>query len=847
MSSVRRALPLVLALCGCTVLTRAGEPPSDVGAGALKILQPDGTPVGGCPLRHTAVVADVAGFCARVTVRQVFQNPTDRKIEAVYVFPLPQDAAVDDMVMIVGDRRVVGQIHEREQARQIYEAARSAGHVAGLLDQERPNIFTQAVANIEPGAEVTIEISYVEILKFEAGTFEWVFPMVVGPRYIPGRPTSTIPPVAPEHAGKVSRVDPDGAAQGAAEPQGTGWAPDTDEVPDASRITPPVVKPGYRAGHDISITVNVDGGAPLAELASELHDVDITMDDAQQAVVTLKEQAELPNRDFVLRYRLAGEDIADALLLHADERGWYFTLLVQPPPRVQPARIVPRELVFVLDTSGSMTGFPIEKARQVMDRAIDGMQPRDTFNVITFSGDTRILWDAPRPATAENLAAAKAFLGAHRGSGGTEMMKAIDAALVQSAQRSGPGSAPPIRVVCFMTDGYVGNDLEIIGAVRRNAGTTRVFSFGIGNSVNRFLLEGLAQAGRGAAEFVTLEGQADEAARRFHERILAPVLTDVTIDWGGLPVFDVVPALVPDLFSETPVVVHGRLAGPAAGTIHLRGNTGNGAYELPLVVEVPASTPENPELASLWARARIADLMLADYEALQRGDFPPVLKQQIIDLGLQYRLMTQFTSFVAVEELTVTAGGEPVTIAVPVEMPDGVSYEGVFGADREGDVTFCLTARPASAGMAGGTMRMKAPSTVPAEAREQGKRVRSAEWRAGDGADDVPAPDSPDAPAADPRSKLAAYLQDLAGKVEQAGRDGSYELGKLRVVAYRVDVIVELTDTSDATRAALEELGFAVSADSKAGTLLIGSLDVRKLEDLARLPQVRGVRAVVEP
>ena len=414
--------------------------------GELQIISPDGKPAGACPLKHTDVQADIAGFVGRTTVRQVFHNPTERKIEAIYIFPLPHDAAVDDMIMTVGDRRILGQIKEREEARAIYEAAKAAGHVASLLDQERPNIFTQSVANIEPGVEVTIEISYVETLKYEDGVFEWVFPMVVGPRYIPGDPTSKIPPVSPANQGKVVEPDRRGVNEGPNDPQGTGWAPDTTQVPDASKITPPVTKEGMRAGHDISLAVRIDGGMPIYDVASELHEIETAPlnADASAINVALKDQAEIPNRDFILRYRLATEDIGDAFLVHADERGTFFTLVLQPPRRVLPQKVVPRELVFVLDTSGSMSGFPIEKAKEMMSKAIEAMLPTDTFNLITFSGDTRILWDTPRPATDKNVAEAQAFLAGRSGGGGTEMMKAIDAALVQQHSQ-GAGVAASSR------------------------------------------------------------------------------------------------------------------------------------------------------------------------------------------------------------------------------------------------------------------------------------------------------------------------------------------------------------------------------------------------------------------
>jgi len=818
---------LLLSVCGV-----AWADDSFVPGGALEILGDAGQPVGACPLKHTHVEADVVGFVGRVTVTQTFHNPLDRKIEAVYVFPLPQNAAVDDMTMTVGDRRVVGLIKPKDEAREIYEAAKEAGHVAGLLDQERPNIFTQSVANIEPGVEVIIEISYVETLKYEDGLFEWVFPMVVGPRYIPGHPTSKTPPATPEHRGKVSELDERPGREGQDETKGTGWAPDTDQVPDASRITPPVVKPGFRAGHDISLTVHIEAGMELYDLTSVLHQVKIESDTTHTATVSLKNETEIPNKDFILRYRLATEDIADAFLVHNDQRGSFFTMVLQPPRRVIPDQVVPRELIFVLDTSGSMRGFPVDKAKEVMSKAIDAMGPDDTFNLITFAGQTKILWSEPRPNTPENRREATQFLEWQRGSGGTEMMTAINAALRQTVDTG------PIRIVCFMTDGYVGNDLEIIDAVKHNAGTTRVFSFGIGNSVNRFLLDGMAHAGRGEVEYVTLQSQGAAAVERFHERILAPVLTDIEIDWGGLPVSEVYPKHFPDLFSAKPVMIHGRLTGPAIGTITLRGQTGDGPFERLIQIggeQADAQEEDHEALASLWARAKVKDLLMQDLTGAQRGNIREDLKNLIIATGVEFRLLTQFTSFVAVEEMTVTVGGKPTKIAVPVEMADGVSYEGVFGENsprRRG------LARASVSSMAGFSQSASKGGVV------KKKRARLAGGRHfREDARTLELVESEQ--RLEPVSKLSGSLADLAGKVADLGTDGNLTWGELRVIDYRVDVMIRLSDTSPETLEALKKLGFTKTGESKiAGGILIGTIDVRKLLKLAELQAVIRVTPV---
>jgi Ca-activated chloride channel family protein len=620
--------------------------PGKVTQGALQVMGSDGRPRAECPLKHTDVKAEVSGQLARVTVTQEFHNPFRDKIEAVYVFPLPQSAAVDDMTMIVGDSTVKGKIKRREEAQAIYEAAREAGQTAGLLDQERPNIFTQSVANIVPGAEVKITISYVEFLRYEEGTYEFVFPMVVAPRYIPGQPV-----------GK----------------RGGGWAPDTNKVPDASRITPRVAPKGLRAGHDISIEVKLDAGVPIDGLQSTLHEVDVARTDDHRAVVRLKDQATIPNKDFILKFDVAGKKISDAVMTHRGAQGGFFTMILQPPERVTAADVTPKELVFVLDTSGSMEGFPIEKAKETMKLALDNLYPEDTFNLITFAGDTHVLFPQPVPATRENLQRAQRFLASRQGSGGTEMMSAIRAALSPSDEQD------HVRIVCFMTDGEVGNDMEIISEVKKHP-NARVFAFGIGSSVNRFLLDKMAEHGRGEVEYVTLEDDGSAAARRFHERVRNPLLTDIEIDWAGLPVADVYPKRLPDLFSAKPLILTGRYTSAARGVIRLRGNLAGQNFVKEIPVELPESQTEHDSLATLWARTRIDDLMSQDFDGIQNDDPQPEVREAITQLGLEYRLMTQFTSFVAVEEMTVTDGGQPRRIDVPVETPEGVSHEGVFGA-----------------------------------------------------------------------------------------------------------------------------------------------------------------------
>ena len=617
-----------LLLLGLLVCAGTGIYAQNITQGSLFASDPSGKQLGACPLKHTAVNVDISGFVARVRVVQEFENNFTFPIEALYTFPLSQNGAVDEMTMLIGKRTVRGKILKREEARKVYEAAKAEGKTAALLDQQRPNIFTQSVANVMPGESVKIEISYVETLKYEDGAYEFVFPMVVGPRYMPA------------------------------------------SVTDAAKIAPPIA--ADRAGHDVSVNVNLNAGVPVESIRSSSHQIEQLNYSPNVARVSLRNEKVIPNKDFVLRYDVTGKRIEDAVIAHRSARGGFFTMILQPPDIPAPEDRTPKEIVFVLDTSGSMYGFPIDKAKEAMKLSLDGLYPEDNFNLITFAGDTHVLFEEPVPATQANIETARAFLDEHRGGGGTEMMKAIKAALDPS------DSKEHLRVVCFMTDGYVGNENEIIAEVQRHP-KARVFSFGVGDSVNRFLLDKMAEAGRGEVEYVALNDDGSRAAKRFYERVRTPMLTDISIDWNGMPVSDVYPSNPGDLFSAKPVIVTGRFAGGRKGSIKLKGNIAGQPYEREIAVSLPDAEPANDSLASLWARMRIDQLS----GELLNSPSADALTKQITDLGLEFRLMTQFTSFVAVENRVVNQNGQPVTVEVPIEIPNGVNINTAVGDQQQ--------------------------------------------------------------------------------------------------------------------------------------------------------------------
>lgn len=614
----------------CLFLTVSAFSQTDkITEGSLRVINAEGKTKGLCPLKNTEVKAEISGFLSRVTVTQTFQNPFPDKIEAVYTFPLPNDAAVDDMTINIGDRFIKSKIMERQKAQETYEQAKQEGKIAALLEQQRPNIFTQAVANISPNAEIKVIISYVETLKYADGIYEFTFPMTIGERYIPVSKTEN--PLSSSETG----------------------------VSDAEKISPSRTD---FPEHNISLEIKLDAGVSIETLASNTHEIESQQFSASQFFIKLKNEGEIPNRDFVLKFKTAGERIEDAILAHKNGDSGFFSLILQPPDKVFPTDTMPKEIVFVLDTSGSMDGFPIEKAKEAMMLSLKGLNPNDTFNLITFAGDTAILFEKPVSATSENLQKAKDFLVSRKSGGGTEMMKAIKAALEPSDSNN------HLRVVCFMTDGLVGNEFEIINEVK-NHPAARVFAFGIGSSVNRFLLDEISREGRGEVEYVALTDDGSAAAKRFYERVRNPLLTDISLEFQGVQIDETFPSNIPDLFDSKPVFVVGRYAKGGNGKVILHGKVQGQIFSREIAFNFPEQNAGNDVLATLWARRKVADLMAQDLQGLQTGNFKDELKQTLTNLGIEYRLLTQFTSFVAVDEKTIIENGVPKRVEVPVTNP----------------------------------------------------------------------------------------------------------------------------------------------------------------------------------
>ena len=606
----------------------------------------------GLPLKHTHVDAELRAHFAEVTVTQTFVNEATDPIEVVYAFPLPENSAVSRMRIVVGDHVIESEVKKREVAKAIYDEAKTEGHTAALLEQERPNIFTQSLANLPPGEDIDVEIEYLQALSWDAGEYEFVFPMVVGPRFIPGQPTGTT--------------------------QGVGTSPDTDQVPDASRISPPVVGEGMRRGDDFTIEVRAAPGFPIADWSVPTHRV---LADPHDGMLDLKlaKADELPNRDFVLRYRTEATAPKATLLLGKPDAGGtgHYAVVVEPPKIDVDAKVGRRELVFVVDRSGSMWGLPLALAKQTVRETVGHLRPVDTFNIVAFESGVEKLWETPRPANATNVALALAFLAGLDAGGGTMMSGATEAALRDDV---GKGRN---RYVMFLTDGFIGNEAEIFAGARTfvkrlgdRGQRARVFGVGIGSAPNRYLIAGLSDAGSGVPLEVGAFDTSERAVGAFVRYVDHPVVEKLRLDGGGLTLAQAHPTALPDLFASHLVVAYGTYSGRATKPPTLQGTVDGRAVEVALTVVTSADTAA---IDVLWARAAVADLE----PRLWAGEDPEAA-EAITQLGLTHHIVTPLTSFIAVDRSRTVGDGLPRQVVEPTLTPAGVSQSHAGGISLAG-------------------------------------------------------------------------------------------------------------------------------------------------------------------
>lgn len=593
----------------------------------------------------TAVDMRISGGVARVAVRQRFENTGTDWAEGLYVFPLPETAAVDRMRLTIGERVIEGEIQEREEARNTYEQARAAGQRTSLVEQERPNLFTTSVANIAPGESLTVEIEYLEELRFADGHFSLRFPLTLTPRYLPG--------------------------QALPDREGSGWSPDTSEVPDASRISPPVVTTSTR--HRVTMSITLDAGLPLDLIASRYHPVTVTESHGRYDVALA--DASVPmDHDFELVWQPATGHAPQATVFTETIDGVaHYLLMVMPPSAVsETAAAMAREMIFIVDTSGSMHGTSMTQGRAALLRALDGLEAQDRFNIIEFDSAVRSLFPASVDVSSATLEEARDFVRALAADGGTEMRPALELAL-----RDAPAESH-LRQIVFITDGAVGNEDELFRLISERLGAGRLFTIGIGSAPNSWFMRKAAEVGRGTFTMVSALNEVEEKLERLFRKIGQPQVTDIRVEWPAGVTVETYPAVVPDLYVDEPVSVRAKMTGSLAqtGTVHISGNSIGGAWrrELSLAGGLPNAGAEG--VAALWARARIADLT----DQARRGRDDETVKRDIIDTALAHRLVSKYTSLVAVDKTPARAADERLAAeALANRLPYGQSAEAIFG------------------------------------------------------------------------------------------------------------------------------------------------------------------------
>ena len=610
------------------------------------IIQNPDSAVDRFPLKETSVTTNINGVIAETYVTQVYANEGKNPINASYVFPASSNVTVHGMTMEIGNQRVTAQIKEKEEAKQEFEQAKSEGKSASLLQQQRPNVFTMDVANIMPGDTARIELHYTELIGPVDGSYEFVFPTVVGPRCL-----------SPSEIG-----NPDSA-----------WV-ETPYLPDGD--TPP---------GKYNITVNLSTGVPITKLSSKSHEINVSKKGDSMATVTLSNPSDYAgNRDFILKYKLTGEELQSGLVLTRGESENYFMLTVQPPERFVPEDIPPREYIFVLDVSGSMFGYPLDTAKTLIHDLVSGLKETDKFNLILFSGTSIQMSPESLPATEDNIKEAFRLIDQEDGSGWTSLAPALEDALAIPMDES------IARSIVVITDGYISGEQNIFDIINGNMNKASFFSFGIGSSVNDYLIKGIATAGLGESFIVTDEEDALSTADKFRTYIQSPLLTDIQVTYDGFDVFDVEPAVPSTLFASKPIVLFGKWQGEPSGIITITGKTGNQDYEQKIQVSDIKAMEQSNAICYLWARNRLERLM--DY-GYSKDD--PEVKDEVTQIGLTYSIMTPYTSFIAVIDEIRNPEANSTDVDQPLPLPLKVSNLAVGGGYRAysepGDIILIMT------------------------------------------------------------------------------------------------------------------------------------------------------------
>jgi Ca-activated chloride channel family protein len=597
------------------------------------------------PLESTTADVQIAGVIADVKITQTYTNAGEKPIEAIYVFPASTKAAVYHMKMTIGDRTIEAKIEEKQKARADYEAAKNNGQTASLLEQQRPNVFQMNVANILPGDKITVELFYTELLVPSSGIYSFAFPTVVGPRF------------STQDAATASANDK--------------WI--------SNPYTTENIKPTYA----FDITTKINAGMNIQDIQCSTHDVDINYLGKKSASIKLKEnEKDGGNRDFILKYRLSGKEVESGLLLFEGKKENFFLAMMQPPHKTTAAQIPPREYVFVVDVSGSMYGFPLDVSKELLKNLIGNLKPTDKFNVVLFESSARLLAEESMTANEENIQKACDMIDKQGGGGGTRMLPAIEKAMTLK------GSEDYSRSFIIVTDGYVSVEKEAFDYIRNNLGNANFFAFGIGSSVNRYIIEGIAHVGMGEPYIITNTIDANEKAEEFRKYINTPSLTNIEVDFENFDAYDIEPITIPDVFAERPIIIFGKYKGNAQGKIKIKGDAGDKKYNFDMNLSDYAADNNNAAIKYLWARERIK--LLDDYNKLGADD---EAVKEVTQLGLKYNLLTNYTSFIAIDSEIRNASGEQNTIHQALPLPQGVSNYAVGTASYSGGMPKTSTNR----------------------------------------------------------------------------------------------------------------------------------------------------------
>jgi len=598
------------------------------------------------PTLKTDVRITVTGVIARTIVKQEFTNQGEDWAEGIYVFPLPEIAAVDHLRMIVGERIIEGQIKERAEAKKVYEQAKQEGKHASLIDQERPNIFTTSVANIAPHDRIAIEIEYQETVRYDQGTFSLRFPMVVGPRYIPGAPVFV-----------------------QEQPQaGQGFALDTNRVPDASRVTPPVEHPAYGSINPVSLSVDLAAGFPIGMLESASHPIIIVPEPDGRRQVTLRQDTVPADRDFQFTWQPApGQDPGATVFTQQQDGATYAFMMVMPPVSLGKEPVgLPRETIFIIDTSGSMSGTSIEQARAALLMALPRLTSRDTFNVIEFNSVVHALFTTPQSVTTATMRKAARFVEGLVANGGTEMSPALTLAL------KAPVDENRIQQVIFLTDGQVGNETELFELIMHRLGPRRLFTIGIGSAPNSHFMRKASEFGRGTFTHIGNVNEVKDKMDALFRKLEHPVLTEIHLEGLGLAGAELFPSRIPDLYDGEPVVVvmKGR---SLPESIAIRGLIGTNPWKTSVTLN---DHQPREGLSVYWARQKIASLMGQQ----GYGQDESTLRQAVLDVALGHHLVSKYTSLVAVDVTPVRPVEKNLqTHAMKTNLPDGQDFQAIFG------------------------------------------------------------------------------------------------------------------------------------------------------------------------